>query len=1092
MTNQQILNFLSVSLAIVVGLAGHAQYAQAQSATNLANCPILFSPKPKEFTYSKKISIRPRIGLETETSRMNENRKQVLFAPKQAERDTLTKKILKFWQSKMGGTIKRYEAQSNGEGSYDYLQTIPNKASEFRVDADWASDLKEADAFELVTAPLDSEQIRKFIDSYEEFLKVNSLGAGIKTSQQFNIELRELIPGFSLGGIPSEKMGVSYNSIKDVNISKVVDLFLFFETHVLEMYAAIAPKRLGNIVNHFQVPMIFEQEGLLKELAALPVESRTYQAVRNIFVKYNALEVKLNEYGKRTSWKYRPFNIRKFFEPGKSSDFTWLFPALELRIPDTVETGEGLHKLVNLVYAAFNVGSNVATTPEMISARYQKYRAFFDKNRSRLPFQKTMRVLNQDIALQIYNEEFRANYDKFLKTLGLRKDDYVPFFKAEPSTYVSQTYNVFNMIGEREEVTYAGRKVKIPRMSLPQSFTKNISFGLEFEYSNVQGLKDQLAGLKFLEPGVSVEEATGNHEVRSLPTSSTVEMFAQIQLMRDLLGENLRSIHMHLRTPKSIYENMERPTFDAWIGRMSDWVTSLRASYRQGRFAFRTRTQSRMRVDTPNSWIENDKNEYRGTMRVLVLGEELDIEIRGLMDGVFSQNEIESDQFIVSTLILLTGLNHPELIEGQYLNRIAMEVADPSESLKESLEQFAHAVGGDLQSLPNKLEDLVAGLRLPNLMMLPLVGFHYSPLLSSHDIKKIQNANLSWHLSIWNILRDGTLNKEKAQEKFYESLKEWTRKSGIEDALFDSLLVRPVPEMSWAQLNLPKVEFHAQYLNKLVGLEGSEFARASINLFLASWLHKDEKSFFTAATQLDESKRKLLVAILAPHETTRSIRALEVKLAVDAPKKIEPKSFETNLMFLINSKSKLSAPIAVPPSPTIAATPRRAARDGRAELSATMRPNSAVVEVIVTRLEAEVLQAHTNIDHWSKLAVSALRAGAADHNVLVASLQKIFDKAAPEISGCIAHSKKPTFENIKALYRSANIARMSGHERLRIVSKWIEYAAGHVELAYSRGDLNHIRETLVAVRAILSYSEIENNQYLHSWFRSYDVATPQR
>ncbi|OQW46627.1 MAG: hypothetical protein A4S09_16255 [Proteobacteria bacterium SG_bin7] len=1061
MTSQRIFTLL-LSLAVVASVSYGARAD--------TNCSGLFlkTKEPKVFSYSKMISIRPRIGLETETARVNEHGKQVLVPPSEEERNQLTRQILSFWQSKFGGEIKvEQERDENGElEELVSLQTIPGKASLFRVDRDWASHSKRADAFEIVTPPLDEKQIKIYIDNYDQLLKTTGLGAGIKTSQQFNIELREPIPGFSLNGVASENLGFSYNSVKNVNISKIVDLFLFFETHVLEMYAAIAPKRLGNIVNHFQVPMIFEHEALLKELAALPVEARTYQRVRSIFVKYNEVEDKLGDYGDRTSWKYRPFNIRKFFEPGQE-DLSWVYPALELRIPDTVEKGADLHKLLNLIYAAFNVGSNRPTTPDMISGLYQKYRMFFAKNRERMPFAQAMRVLNQDIALQIYSNDFQKNYQEFLKKLGLNKNDYPAFYKAEPAPYVSQTYKVYNMIGPRKEFKYAGRKITMPEIFAPESFKENVSFGLEFEYSNHQGLKEQLGTLGFLEREITVEEATGNHEIRTLPTKDLNEMFAQIHVMRDILGDSLKSIHLHLRTPKSIYENMERPTFDAWIGRTSDWIMSLRASYRQGRFAFRTRTQSRMRVDTPNSWIENDKNEYRGTMRVLVLGNEVDIEVRGLMNGVYTQKGLESDQFIVSTLVLLTGLKNPELIEGQYLNRVAMEVAPSTNLLKESMEEHAQAMGKDLESLPHSIDDLVSGLRLPNLMLLPLVGFHYSPMLSSHDIKKIQNANLNWQLAVWEILNDRSLDKENAREKFYESLKDWTRKSGIEEALFDSLLVQPAPKTSWSQLNLPKSEFQSDYMKKLLELEGSEFARASINLFLASWFHKDRKSFFAAALAMESDKKKLLVSILAPHETSENIRLLQSQLSVKAPKAVVSTSFKTNLTFLVEELK--GNPLEIPPG-----------------------PRSNFLHDVVERASQEVKEVQRSSDNWARGIIAELRDANPSQSVFVVSLEKIFNAAVADLDNraCISHRSKYLFQNIQSLYRLAEVGNFAFEEQWRLTNRWANYAVSHIEYSRARDNSSHIPETLRDIRSILPREVIRRYNQLHRFFDAYNVGLP--
>lgn len=891
--------------------------------------------------------IIPRIGFETELARHNKNG-QILYAPNNEERTEKTRQILEFLQRIYGGTFGKYP-----DTGQLYLDYNPNKTGEFRVDRDWASHLEKADAFEVVTPPLDGPDSDLYVNSYDKLLSEQSLGPGLKTSQQFNVELREIIPGLSLSELPSNKMGVAMKDIENLNIDQVVNLFLFCETNVLYIYAALAPKRLGNLVNYFSVPMIFEHDAFLMELAKMPKSERTYRKVRDVFVRYQSVEEDLGKYAEnkdhpRTAWKYRPFNMRKLFmlNPKKPNP-TWVFPALEIRPADTATNGEELDRMRQLIYAVFNAGRNAQVNADDIKTLFADYRAFIDKYFEILPFPKAMRLINQDIVSRSLTPEFQNGYKAFLKNLDLSVKKYPPFAGAEPTHNISRSYAVYNQIGENTQYTYAGRTVTIPKVELPWDLT-GYTFGAEFEFDETPGILEILKRIPFLEPKVTTE-ATGNREVITKPTADFLEFRIQVQYMRDVLGDKLKSIHGNTRAPKKVYERIPKLKMNSWLGRMSDLIMTLRANYRNPLYAFGTRTQNRMQIDTPNAWVSEDKMEYRGTIRVMHFDDKVNFEIRGLMNGIFTKNNMSSDMFLVLHLILLMGLNQPEYVEGDYVLRLINEVRNPNVSLREMMTAFALSFDKKLEGLPHTPELLVSALRAPNLMLLPLVGFEQMPYLSAHDSKRLTNATVKWKFTVWSILSNNQLNADQAKAAFLQSLSEWSIESGLEHAMFDSLLTSPAPKTTWSQTHLPFARVRSGFLSKILALQDEDWVKSGFELFLVTWSSKDEKSLVATAKQLDEDSRLKLLFVLQRHKEPARITALAKKLAVKVPNLENISTSEevlTNLSVLNRNWTPgmtMSTPAIEPvePAAEVAATEPQVPVAPQAETTATATATTA-------------------------------------------------------------------------------------------------------------------------------------------------------
>lgn len=855
---------------------------------------------------------KPRIGLETETAFHNDDG-QLLIVPTSSEWSEKAGKILQFWKNVYGGEIREIE----GKTQLDWGQGRPGT---FRIDKEWASDASGGDGYEIVTPPLDFEDAQKYIQSYDALKTELGLTGGIKTSQQFNIELRNLIPGFSLRERPTSKLGVAYSEIQNANVSKVVDLFLFLERNVHFIYAAYAPKRLGNLVNYFAVPMSFEHEQLLKELEALPPEQRTYARVRQVFMSHEAEEDNAAEFGGRTDWKYRTFNMRKFFAFNDANP-TWVYPAIEVRLPDTPTSGAELKKQIDLTYALFEVGSRSgAANSQDGQFANASYRSFLKMYRKKLSFAQAIRVVNQDMVARSLTPEFKAGYATFLKHLKLKPEDYPAFAGAEASPFISQTYDVYRLIRSKKETQFLDRTIKVSDVEIPWDL-KEFSYGAEFEFGETAGVLERLKQIPFLESEVTIE-STGNREVITKPTGDIHEYLRQLQYMRDFFGDDLKSIHVNFRFPKNLYERISKQKFDSWIARVSDWISVLRANYRNPKYAFRTRTLNRMQVDTPNSWIGDDKAEYRGTMRIYLAGERMNVEIRGLMDGIYEEAPLEPDLHAVALLIILTGIQNPDLIEGNYAHRLVGEVRDPKNSFEEVMRKFAIARGEKLETQPHKVSDLVKAMRAPNLMLFPLMGFEYLPLISGHDVKRMQNATHNWKASVWKVLSDSSLDEEKAKEGFVKTLKEWSKSSNLEYALMDSLLVRPAPGMSWAELNLPVERMRPGFLNKMVQMQSSEFAKAGIELFLTTWLRKDPKSLVQTAKQLESEQLQKLVSIVDIHESPTRARTFLKEVGVAKPKTRKPEQKAIPIFTNLEALAQKDTPRLAPHiSPAIIALP---------------------------------------------------------------------------------------------------------------------------------------------------------------------------
>jgi hypothetical protein len=288
---------------------------------------------------------KPRVGLEMEFSRTGPVARE-MRPLKTDDFLALQAKALGFFQNIFKGVKTR---DSN---NYVYLKDEDNQS--WWLEKEWVNGSQsEQDGIEIVTHPLKPIKIETFLDHYDEMLKNLQIVAGQRSALQFNLEMRSLIDGLKSVESTNDNLGVNYSQIKNLNIDKVVNLFLFCETNFAEIYGALAPKRMGRGINFYSVPYILDHEEILLDLAALPTQLRTVENVRGIFVKHDAKERSMKEIenGERAPYKFRAFNLDKFFQLRAGvKDPEWVYPAFEFRPIDTANNKTEFKANLDFVY----------------------------------------------------------------------------------------------------------------------------------------------------------------------------------------------------------------------------------------------------------------------------------------------------------------------------------------------------------------------------------------------------------------------------------------------------------------------------------------------------------------------------------------------------------------------------------------------------------------------------------------------------------------------------------------------------------------------------------------------------------------------
>lgn len=185
------------------------------------------------------------------------------------------------------------------------------------------------DGLEFVTPPLEKSEVSILQKIVVALKKIKSLKPGTLSSGHITLEVSHLISG---------------NDYR-----KVTNLILYIESHWPEIYAYIAPKRIGHMVNFYAVPMAMDQASLLKKISEIPEAERTYENLRKIFKEFHSHEVQLRDADgfSMYPWKFRAANYAKLFALAKNKQI----PVIEFRATDldlTNKLSEKIEMLLSL------------------------------------------------------------------------------------------------------------------------------------------------------------------------------------------------------------------------------------------------------------------------------------------------------------------------------------------------------------------------------------------------------------------------------------------------------------------------------------------------------------------------------------------------------------------------------------------------------------------------------------------------------------------------------------------------------------------------------------------------------------------------
>lgn len=222
------------------------------------------------------------------------------------------------------------------------------------------------DGFELITPPLSTEDdVRRLGRAIDAIQASGLFVRGYSSSTHYNYDVSHLTG--PLRGVDLERR----------NVAELVDVILFLETHVVQILEIVRPERYDHVVNKFAVPLAVNQKDLLRELAELPRERRTYGGVRAIFQKYEKREIELVNGNKVHAWKFRAFNYAKLLGIGEFKG--WNLPIIESRLADLVENSVKLEELGRLFARSIAVGA--ATPVLQFRDPFPEFGEFYEHSR---------------------------------------------------------------------------------------------------------------------------------------------------------------------------------------------------------------------------------------------------------------------------------------------------------------------------------------------------------------------------------------------------------------------------------------------------------------------------------------------------------------------------------------------------------------------------------------------------------------------------------------------------------------------------------------------------------------------------------------
>ncbi len=676
------------------------------------------------------------------------------------------------------------------------------------------------DGVEFVTPALESpEDFERYSKILRSFRQSKLLMRGLRSSNHVTVD-------------------VSHLTQDPNNISKLVDLILTIENHWAEIYRFYDPVRYGTIINRFSVPLALDQQDLLKELAALPENQRSYNNVRNIFMKYDEKENFLrNADGSNPvrKWKYRAANYGKLFRLAPDAKG---ISAIEFRIGDldfgsrVDEKADFMRKLVTS-----NHLDKTFTSP------------FGDK------------VLDWKQGTEV------------LKKSPLRTDflrDLVDDKKLAS-------------IERKDERKSAANTLDVELVDMNRAVEKDgkyITFGFEAEFKDGANARKVVSedrsapssNYSYLDSRVSIE-GTGNIEVRSIGGERVLaEVLEQMNTIRSALREDLRGFHMHMRIPAEMIAQHDPEVLKAWMTNISDAVFAWRLQNRRHFLALKTVTLARQEVETI---------EVRGPVRLTRLADGTwDFEIRGYMNS--------SEMIGMMAQKVMTGIVNPEFIktliqEQKYIQIQAMTLIDGLESYNKIF--FKRSLSAEEKAIVQKLMGEVVGRG-----MLPLYDFakifDYDPVTK----RKIQDATMTFFKETSTVIRNQLSGKyssdQELSKQFRWRIKRWAQAVDLQSLLEKRILSSSVSKDGSPVKTMYKYnrEEHLKEITTnrtLTTLENAirdsnRFVRA--NAFAALRGRTDEKSWTLIEKALGDSEssvRANAAIALQGRTDTKSLALIE-------------------------------------------------------------------------------------------------------------------------------------------------------------------------------------------------------------------------
>ncbi len=581
--------------------------------------------------------------------------------------------------------------------------------------------------------------------------------------QKIRAELKgALVPG--VRSSTHNTVDVSHLVTPEGDATKLVDLILHIENHWPEIFAAIGPRRYGDLMNRFGIPLGINQRELMKELAALP--NRSIDNVKAVFDKYRPREEALSAVEGRIPYKYRAANYNRLFPEDPAANGR----AIEFRVADLLDE-EDLPRVYNFLQALVHRGPELEAGKGFADSfpRFKDLKVHSTPEKAR----PQLAPINERM-LQLTDDQHAA----YLESLGLKPAEY-PKFGGNHTNELRLS---------EAEIAALVRSVPLDKpIEVPGG---RLSFGFEAEFKANEGPQEvvlrnasgvfgrgsaaNVERFPFLDTKGVHPEGSGNMEVISVPTENLGEVLQNMKELRAHLGRSLRSYHFTIQVPKETIDSIGKAQVDGWMGRVSDSIQAWRMKNKSHFFALKTWSQMRQ----PISGLDE-----RGPLRAYMLGNgRFRIELRGYMSGV---EDIQK-----RALEIAAALRNPEYLRGLPTEQAAAFKPHPRAELKSLMESFK---GGPLsEEEQDNLRKMMSGLAYSrDTHILPLVGYDAAPYLTNAERQRFADATWEFLQSAYRLMKREGLTDLGFGSRFRKLIKNWGDATGVKETLDSTILLRP-------------------------------------------------------------------------------------------------------------------------------------------------------------------------------------------------------------------------------------------------------------------------------------------------------------